>query len=60
MSDEKDKLHDALTHPSVGGKKVGLPTPVRTNDENPFEHLGGKCVLKPSDHPMAKTDASKE
>jgi hypothetical protein len=42
--------------------------PVWTNDENPFEHLGGKCVLKPSDNSLfkakpkesAETDAPKE
>lgn len=62
MSEEKDKLHDALTHLSVGAKKVGHPTPVRTNDENPFEHLGGKCVLTPSSHPLfnGKPEESKE
>jgi hypothetical protein len=63
MSEEKkDKAPVDLTHPSIGGKKVGHPIPIRTNDENPFEHLGGKVVLKPSDHPLfnAKPEESVE
>jgi hypothetical protein len=63
MSEEtKDTAPIDLSHPSIGAKKVGHPIPVRTDNENPFEHLGGKCVLKPSDHPMfkAKPDASEE
>ena len=68
MSTEKDGINhepaDELSHAfdHCGGKFVWrvLPVPVQTEKENPFEHLGGKCVLKPSDHPMYKRAESVE
>lgn len=60
MFDEKIDLD--VEFAKLGAKKVGHPVPVRTDNKNPFEHLGGKCVLKPSDHPLfnAKPEESVE
>jgi len=45
-----------FSHPSIGGKKVGHPVPVQTEKGISFEHLGGRCIRKASDHPMAERD----
>jgi len=57
MSDETkdEKLEsqmDDLLHPSIGGKKVGQFVPMKSETADDFSALGGKCVLKPNDHPL--------
>jgi hypothetical protein len=40
-----------FSHPSIGGKKVGHPVPVRTEKPVDFTSIGGKCVRRASEHP---------
>jgi hypothetical protein len=43
-----------ISFESVGGKKVGHPLSVRTEKEIDFSAIGGKCVLRASEHPTLK------
>jgi hypothetical protein len=43
-----------LSHPSIGGKKVGHPVPVQTEKAIDFTAIGGKVVRRASDHPALK------
>lgn len=57
MSDEKvDKVHADLTHPSVGGKKVGHWVPSNQGKEIDFSSIPGvRCVMPPPSRAGAET-----
>jgi hypothetical protein len=63
MSDEtKEQTPKApidFSHPSIGGKKLDLPAPVKGEKEIRFENLGARLVMRSplwadSDNPTAK------
>jgi hypothetical protein len=53
----KDKKQSrGISFDSAGGKKVGHPLPVQTENEISFESIGGKVVRRAKDHPTVKAN----
>jgi len=43
-----------IDFPHIGGKKVGHPVPVKTEQPIDFSSVKGRCLCKDSEHPLAK------